>query len=162
VRAAVARIDKEQLVGVAGVTTLEQVEHAATGRHRFRATLVTAFAGLALVLAMVGVFGVLAYSVQQRVRDFGVRRALGATSADVMRLVAGSAIRVIGAGALIGLALAAASGRLIATMLFGVQPLDAATFGLVFVILASTAVAAIAGPAWRAARIDPATALRNK
>jgi ABC-type antimicrobial peptide transport system permease subunit len=79
-----------------------------------------------------------------------------------MRLVAGSAIRVIGAGALIGLALAAASGRLIATMLFGVQPLDAATFGLVFVILASTAVAAIAGPAWRAARIDPATALRNK
>jgi putative ABC transport system permease protein len=162
VRAAVARIDKEQLVGVAGVTTLEQVEHAATGRHRFRATLVTAFAGLALVLAMVGVFGVLAYSVQQRVRDFGVRRALGATSGDVMRLVAGSAIRVIGAGALIGLALAAASGRLIATMLFGVQPLDAATFGLVFVILASTAVAAIAGPAWRAARIDPATALRNK
>jgi putative ABC transport system permease protein len=162
VRAAVARIDKQQLVGVAGITTLEQVEHTATGRHRFRAALVTAFAALALILAMVGVFGVLAYSVQQRVGDFGVRRALGATAGDVMRLVIGSAMKVIGAGTLIGLALAAASGRVIATMLFGVEPLDAATFGLVLVILAMTAVAAIAGPAWRAARIDPATALRNK
>jgi putative ABC transport system permease protein len=162
VRAAVARIDREQLVGVAGITTLEDVEWTATGRHRFRAVMVAAFASLALVLAMVGVFGVLAYSVQQRIRDFGVRRALGAGSGDVMRLVFGSAIKVVGAGAVIGLGLAAASGRLISTLLFGVQPLDLATFGLVVVVLATTAVVAIAGPAWRAARVDPATALRHK
>jgi putative ABC transport system permease protein len=162
VRAAVARIDREQLVGVAGITTLEDVEWAATGRHRFRAVMVAAFAALAVALAMVGVFGVLAYSVQQRIRDFGVRRALGASSGDVMRLVFGSAIKVVGAGAVIGLVLAAASGRLMSTMLFGVQPLDLTTFGLVAAIMATTAVVAIAGPAWRAARVDPATALRHK
>jgi len=162
VRAAVARIDKEQLVGVAGITTLEDVEWAATGRHRFRAVMVAAFAVLAVVLAMVGVFGILAYSVQQRIRDFGVRRALGASSGDVMRLVIGSAIKVIGIGAGIGLVLAVASGRLLATMLFGVQPLDFVTFALVVMVLGLTAAVSIAGPAWRAARIDPATALRSK
>ena len=162
VRAAVARIDREQLVGVAGITTLEDVEWVATGRHRFRAVMVAAFAALAVALAMVGVFGVLAYSVQQRIRDFGVRRALGASSGDVMRLVFGSAIKVVGAGAMIGLVLAAATGRLISTMLFGVRPLDLGTFGVVAVIIAMTAVVAIAGPAWRAARVDPATALRHK
>ena len=162
VRAAVARIDRDQLVGVAGITTLEDVEWAATGRHRFRAVMVAAFAALAVALAMVGVFGVLAYSVQQRIRDFGVRRALGASSGDVMRLVFGSAIKVVGAGAVIGLVLAAATGRLISTMLFGVQPLDLATFGLVAIVMATTAVVAVAGPAWRAARVDPATALRHK
>jgi putative ABC transport system permease protein len=162
VRAAVARIDREQLVGVAGITTLEDIEWAAAGRHRFRAVMVAAFAALAVALAMVGVFGVLAYSVQQRIRDFGVRRALGASSGDVMRLVFGSAIKVVGAGAVIGVALAAATGRLISTMLFGVQPLDLTTFGLVFLIMAITAALAIAGPAWRAARIDPAAALRSK
>jgi putative ABC transport system permease protein len=162
VRAAIARIDKAQLVGVAGATTLEDVERMSTARHRFRAIMVTAFAALAVVLAMVGVFGILAYSVQQRVRDFGVRRALGATSGDMMRLVIGSAIKVIGGGALIGLVLAAASGRLISTMLFGVQPLDLVAFALAVVVLGLTAALSIAGPAWRAARIDPATALRSK
>ncbi len=109
---------------MSSITTLEDVEWAATGRHRFRAVMVAAFAALAVMLAMVGVFGILAYSVQQRMRDFGVRRALGATSSDVMRLVVGSAMKVIATGAVIGLVLSAAFGRLIATMLFGVQPLD--------------------------------------
>jgi putative ABC transport system permease protein len=162
VRAAISRIDKEQLVSVAEITTLEDVEWAATGRHRFRAVLVASFAALAVLLAMVGVFGVLAYSVQQRMRDFGVRRALGATTGDVMRLVIGNAARLIGVGIVIGLVLAAASSRLIATMLFGVQPLDVATFASVAIVLAITAALAIAGPAWRAARIDPAAVLRSK
>jgi putative ABC transport system permease protein len=162
VRAAIARVDKEQLVGVASATTLEDLEWAASGRHRFRAVMVAAFAVLAVILAMVGVFGILAYSVEQRMRDFGLRRALGASSGAVMRLVIGSALKVIGAGAAIGLALAAASGRLISTMLFGVQPLDVATFALVVVILGFTTAISIAGPTWRAARIDPAKALRSK
>ena len=162
VRAAISRIDKEQLVSVAEITTLEDVEWAATGRHRFRAVLVAAFAALAVTLAMVGVFGVLAYSVQQRMRDFGVRRALGATTSDVMRLVIENAARLIGVGIVIGLVLAAAFSRLITTMLFGVQPLDFATFAAVAIVLAITAGLAIAGPAWRAARIDPAAVLRSK
>ena len=104
--------------------TLDDIARAATGRHRFRAVMVMAFAALALVLAMVGVFGILAYSVQQSVRDFGVRRALGATTTDVLRLVLVNALRVVGTGAAIGLVLAAMSGRLIETLLFGVKPLD--------------------------------------
>jgi len=161
VRAAISRIDKEQLVGVTNVMTLEDIAWAATGRHRFRAVMVVAFATLALVLAMVGVFGMLAYSVQQRVRDIGVRRALGATTNDVLRLVIVNAARVIATGAAIGLALSAVSSRLIETMLFGVRPLDLGTFAFVTVVLAVTAALSIAGPAWRAARIDPAMALRN-
>ncbi len=160
VRAAIARIDNEQLVSVRGMMTLEDVAWEATARHRFRAVLVMTFAGLALLLAMVGVFGILAYSVRQRVRDFGVRRALGATTSDVLRLVVGNAIRVIAAGAVIGLTLSAALGRLLGTMLFGVQPLDPVTFASVAIVLALTAALSIAGPAWRATRIDPAVALR--
>jgi putative ABC transport system permease protein len=162
VRAAIGRVDKEQLVSVRDMMTLEDVAWEATSRHRFRAVLVMTFAGLALLLAMVGVFGILAYSVQQRVRDFGVRRALGATTSDVLRLVVGSAVRVIATGAVIGLALSAVLGRLLATMLFGVQPLDSMTFASVTIVLALTAAVSIAGPAWRATRIDPAIALRGE
>jgi len=162
VRRAISRVDKEQLVGVTNVMTLEDIAWAATGRHRFRAVMVVAFAGLALVLSMVGVFGMLAYAVQQHVRDFGVRRALGATTNDVLRLVVGQAARVVAMGTAIGLVLSALSGRLIQTMLFGVRPLDLATFAFVTVVLGITAALSLVGPAWRAARIDPAVALRNQ
>jgi putative ABC transport system permease protein len=161
VRAAISRVDKDRLVSLREIRTLEDIERTVTGRHRFRAVLVVAFAALSLILAMVGVFGILAYSVQQHVRDFGVRRALGATTNDVLRLVIGNAARVIATGAAIGLVLAAAFSHLIKAMLFGVQPLDAATFVFVTLVLGITAALAIAGPAWRAVRIDPATALRN-
>jgi putative ABC transport system permease protein len=113
VRAAIGRIDKDQLVSVRNVMTLDDVVWEATARHRFRAVMVMTFAGLALLLAMVGVFGILAYSVQQRLRDFGVRRALGATTGDVLRLVIGSALRVIAAGVVIGLVLSTILGRLL-------------------------------------------------
>ena len=159
-RSAISRIDREQLVSVAGVVTLEDVAWASTGRHRFRAVMVTAFATLAVLLAMVGVFGILAYSVQLRVRDFGVRRALGASTGDVLRLVVGSATRVIAIGAAIGLLLSAMLGRLLTSVLFGVQPLDLLTFAAVTVVLGLTAAISIAAPAWRAAKIDPAITLR--
>jgi putative ABC transport system permease protein len=162
VRAAITRVDRDQLVSVSDVSTLADVEWRAAGRHRFRAVMVSAFAGLAVVLAMVGVFGILAYSVQQRTRDFGVRRALGASSNDVLRLVVRDALKVIAIGAAIGLIASAMLGRVIVSMLFGVQPLDLPTFALVTIILGLTTALAIAGPALRAARIDPAVALRSK
>jgi putative ABC transport system permease protein len=162
VRAALARVDTQQLVSVRNVMTLDDIASVATARHRFRAILVMAFAGLALALSMVGLFGVLAYSVQQRVRDFGVRRALGATTRDVLRLVVGSAVPVLAIGAVIGLALSIALGRLLGAMLFGVQPLDPMTFASVAMLLILTAAVSIAGPAWRATRIDPVAALRSE
>ena len=161
VRAAIGRVDTQQLVSVRDVMTLEDIAWDATGRHRFRAVMVTTFAGLALLLAMVGVFGILAYSVQQRAKDLAVRRALGATTKDVLRLVVRSALGVVVAGVAVGLALAAILGRVVATMLFGVTPLDPLTFALVAIVLAVTAVVAIAGPAWRAVRIDPVVELRS-
>jgi putative ABC transport system permease protein len=157
----VSRIDKEQLVSLRDIMTLDGIARAATGRHRFRATMVMAFAGLALVLAMVGVFGMLAYSVQQQVRDFGVRRALGASTSDVLRLVVMGAGRIVLMGTVIGLILAAASGQFIEGVLFGVLPLDPATYVAVTIVLVLTAAVSIAGPAWRAARVDPASALRQ-
>jgi putative ABC transport system permease protein len=162
VRAIIDNIDRTQTTSVASITTIEDVEWAATGRHRFRAVMVSAFAALAVILAMVGVFGILAYSVQQRVRDFGLRRALGATTGDVLRLVVGGAAKVVVAGAVIGLILSAAFARLISTMLFGVQPLDFVTFAVVTIVLMMLAALSIAGPAWRAAKIDPAQALRTR
>jgi putative ABC transport system permease protein len=162
VRGAIARVDKEQLVSIRDVLTLEDLARGATSRHRFRAVLVATFAGLALALAMIGLFGILAYSVQQRVREFGVRRALGATSADVLRLVTFSAARVVGAGIVVGLGLASLAGGLLSSVLFGVRPLDPVTFVAVTVVLCLTAAAAIAAPALRAARIDPAIALRDQ
>ena len=119
--------------------TLAQVAREATARYRFRALMVVTFAGLALILAMVGVFGVLAYSVQQRMREFGVRIALGATTTHVLGLGAGQR----GTGDWrrrhhrLGLAMALA--QMVATFLFGVPPRDPLTFAAVTIVLAITA-----------------------
>jgi putative ABC transport system permease protein len=158
VRAAIARVDREQ--PVRRVVTLAQVAREATARYRFRALMVVTFAGLALILAMVGVFGVLAYSVQQRMREFGVRIALGATTTHVLGLVLGSAARVIGVGVIIGLGLAMALAQMVATFLFGVPPRDPLTFAAVTIVLAITAAIACTMPALRAARVDPAVTFR--
>jgi len=159
VRAAIARIEPDRSLQFRTLTTIET---QATSRPRFRAVLVGAFALLALTLALVGVFGVLAYSVQQRTREFGVRIALGASAANVLRLVLSSAGGVIGTGVAIGLIAAAVLSRSISTFLFGVQPLDPTTFVLVPLVLIGTATIAVAAPAWRAARVDPVVAFRNE
>lgn len=161
VRAAIGRIDTEQLVSVRDITTLDQVARTATGRHRFRAAMVATFAGLAVMLAMVGVFGVLVFSVQQRIREIALRRALGASTDDVVRLVLRNAAGVIGAGLVIGLGLAMLASRLLTSMLFGVEPLDPTTFGLVIVVLLATTALAVAAPVWRALRVDPGVAMRE-
>jgi putative ABC transport system permease protein len=161
IRSAFAEVDKGQVVSVRTEMTLDDVAAQTTARYRFRAILVMTFAALALALAMIGVFGVLAYAVEQQVREIGVRRAVGATTADVLRLVVGSAAAMIGTGAAAGLAMSIALGRLVASMLFGVEPLDALTFAAATLVLAATAVVSVAGPAWRVTRIDPLRALRT-
>ena len=160
IRAAVARIDRER--PVASVRTLAEIGEQATSRPRFRAVLVATFAALALILALVGVFGLIGYSVQQRLREFGVRVALGATRASVIALVLADARRVVTWGVVIGLASAAALARSIASFLFGVEPLDAVTFISVAVVLGFSAAVATAIPALRAARVDPVEAFRNE
>jgi putative ABC transport system permease protein len=160
VRAALARVDRDRPATV--IRTLEAIGSQATARPRFRAVLIGTFAVLALVLAMVGVFGVLAYSVQQRTREFGVRIALGAGTMNVLGLVLGSAARVIGVGVAIGLTLAVAFAQSVAAFLFGVHPRDPVTFVSVSAVLVSTAIVACAVPALRAVRIDPVEAFRNE
>ena len=162
VRAAIARVDRESLVSVTDIATLESVAHQATARYRFRAVLIAAFAGLALLLAALGVFGVLAYTVQRRWREYGVRMALGARPEAVVRLIVHGAARLLIPGVLVGVLLALVAGQLLGAMLFGVRPFDAATFTLVLVALAVTAALSIAGPALRATRIDPVGALRGE
>jgi putative ABC transport system permease protein len=160
VRAAVARIDRER--PVSRMRTLATITDDAMARPRFRALLVGAFAALALTLATVGIFGVLAQLVQQRMREFGLRIALGASRRNVIGLVLGHATRITLAGLVAGLALAAMLGRLLATLIYPVTPLDPVTFALVPAVAALTAAAACMAPAWRATRVDPATAFREE
>jgi putative ABC transport system permease protein len=159
IRAAVARHDPN--VPVRRIRTLGDLAAESTAPYRFRAVMVAMFAGLALLVALVGVFGVLAYTVEQRSREFGVRIALGASTFHVLRLVLGSAARVIVSGALVGLALSAALSTSISTFLFGVQPIDPVTFAAVAAVLALTAAVATVAPALRATRVDPVAAFRN-
>jgi putative ABC transport system permease protein len=117
---------------------------------------------VALSLATIGVLGVVAYSVQQRSREFAVRRALGATSADVLTLVLGSAARLGLLGVIGGLALATLFSQTLEALLFNVEPLDATTFTLVGVLATVTVLAAALGPAVRASSIDPARMLHDE
>jgi putative ABC transport system permease protein len=160
IRAAVARVDTD--VPVARTRTLDDIGDAATSRPRFRALLIGTFGLLALTLAMVGVFGVLAYSVQQRAREFGVRLALGATARDVTKLVLGGAARITVLGAAIGLASSMLFSRWISALLFGVQPLDWLTYLAAGLLLGLTVAAASVLPAVRAARLDPIGVLRQE
>jgi putative ABC transport system permease protein len=159
-RAAIASIDKDQ--PVTRVRTMGEVAAEATERPRFRAALVSTFAAMALVLAAVGVFGVLTFSVRERRREFGVRMALGATSGDILRLVLGAGVRIAGTGAVIGVAAAALLTRALASLLFGVTPLDPVTFAAAPALLVITALVACVAPALRAVRVDPAVTLRQE
>jgi putative ABC transport system permease protein len=160
IRAAIARVDRER--PVRDVRTLAGIRREATTPARFRTLLIGAFALLALTLAVIGVFGVLTYSVQQRVREFGVRIALGATARDVLAIVFGSTARIVGVGVLVGLLAASALGRSMSTFLFGVQPVDPLTFAGAATLLTLTALLAATIPAVRAARVDPVISLRDE
>jgi predicted permease len=127
---------------------------------RLGATMFGAFASLALVLAAVGLYGVVSFGVAQRAHEIGVRMALGARVVQIVRLVLRQGIVVAVLGVLVGTGLAVALGRLVEGLLFRVSPRDPATFAAVAMSLLVVAVAACVVPAWRAARIDPTTALR--
>ncbi len=159
-KSAIARVDSN--LPVTRLRTMDEVAAEATSQPRFRAQVVGVFATIALALAAVGIFGVLAYAVNQRAREFGIRVALGARSHDVLRLVLSSAFRMTAAGALIGLAVAAAMTRLLSGLLYGVTPMDPQTFAVTVVVIAAAAMTACAAPAWRAARVDPVVALRQE
>jgi putative ABC transport system permease protein len=159
-RAAIASVDKDQ--PVTRLRTMDEVASEATERPRFRATLVSAFAVMALGLAAVGIFGVLTFSVRERTREFGVRVALGASTGDILRLVLAGCMKIAAGGALAGLVAAAVLTRTLSALLFGVTPLDPLTFAAAPAILVLTALAAGAVPAMRAASTDPAVTLRQE
>jgi hypothetical protein len=127
---------------------------------RLGATLFSTFGLLALIVAAIGIYSTVSYGVTQRTHEFGVRVALGARLGDVLRLVVGEGLRTVTIGVVVGIALALAAGRLIATLLYGIQPTNPFVIaGVAGVLLLVAGVAALA-PAWRAARVDPVTALR--
>ena len=158
VRRAVREIDAE--LPLAYVRPLESVAGAAIATRRLTLWLVATFGVTALVLAVVGLYGVVAQAVGQREREFGVRQALGATRADIMRLVFSSAALMTTIGILSGVALAAGSTRLLASLLYDVQARDPLTFAAVAAALIAAAAGATYLPARRATRISAATALR--
>jgi putative ABC transport system permease protein len=139
---------------------IEQVFSASVADRRFSLLVLGAFAGVALLLAVLGIYGVLSYAVAQRTHEFGVRLALGAQPRDVWRLVIGQAALLVAAGVAIGLAISRLVTRAIQTMLYGVTPTDPFTFAAVVAVLVLTALVACQLPALRATRADPLSALR--
>jgi putative ABC transport system permease protein len=158
VGAAVRDLDPE--LPLADVRTMEEVVDATLARPRVVAVLLTAFAVMALVLAGVGVYGVMAYSVAHRTQEIGVRMALGATPESVFRLVLGQALRLVAIGIVAGVAVAAAVTRGLETLLFETERLDPWTFGITAVVLVIVATVASYVPARRGTRVAPVEALR--
>jgi putative ABC transport system permease protein len=157
-RRIVATADPDQ--PVAAVRTMDEIlELDVADRHQ-QMVLLGAFAGLALLLASLGLYGVLSYVVLQRSRELGLRMALGASAASVMRLVVVRGLSLAAAGLAIGLALAWALTRTLQNVLYGVSAADPATLGAVVALLAAIALAACYIPARRASRLDPIAVLR--
>ena len=151
-------LDPEQ--PIYDVRTLAEMRDNSIAQPRLNLTLLGIFAGVALALAVIGLYGVLAYQVTQRQREIGVRMALGAQRADVLQLVVGHGMRLVLAGLGIGLIGALALTRLLRALLFGVGPTDPATFAATLLLLALTALLACWLPASRASNVDPMEALR--
>ncbi len=160
VREAMRNVDPEQ--GVLETSTMDQRITNSVARPRLQTILLGSFGVLALVLACIGIYGVLAYAVSQRMREMGVRLALGATPATVLREILGGGLRLTGLGLIIGLGAALALTRYLEALLYSVKPTDPAVFALAIATLLMVAVAACYIPASRAARVDPMVVLREE
>lgn len=141
-------------------TTMAGTLNTATAAPRFQTYLLVLFAGVALILALAGIYGVMAYTVSQRVPELGVRIALGASPRSILRLILGQGAKLAGLGLALGIGLALLSGKLVEGFLFGVTPHDPMIFALVTIVVAVATLAACYIPGRRAVRVDPMTALR--
>jgi putative ABC transport system permease protein len=160
VRSAILAVDSEQ--AVYNVATLQELQSNSVVLRSFFMLLLIAFASLALALAVIGIYGVMSYAVTQRTQEIGIRMALGAGAGDVLRLILRSGLTLTAAGVLMGVAGAFALTRLLAALLFGVQPTDAITFASMSLAVIAAALLACYIPARRATRVDPLTALRHE
>jgi predicted permease len=143
-----------------GVETMEQIISDSLAERRFTMLLLIIFASIAVVLAAVGIYGVMSYAVSRRTHELGVRIALGATRREILRLVVGQGMVLAAAGMAVGLAAAVGLTRLMVSLLYGVRPTDPATLAAVALLLGGIALLACYIPAWRATRVDPLVALR--
>ena len=157
-REAIWSVDKNQ--AIVRVATMDSLLTRSEADRRFALILFEAFGLIALVLAAIGIYGVLSGSVSERTREIGVRAALGASRADILRLVARQGLTLTGSGRSIGLIGAVFASEAIVTLLFGVSRLDPVTYAGVAALLLTVSGVASAIPAWRAARVDPAITLR--
>jgi len=160
IRSALAQIDKS--LPMAHVATMEEIMSTSVARPRLEAVLLGLFGGLAMVLAAVGIYGVMSYSVSQRTGEIGIRMALGANHGDILKMICTQGLRLTALGLAGGLALALAVTRLMSNVLFGVSPTDPLTFFSIVALLALVALLACYVPARRATRVDPLVALRNE
>jgi putative ABC transport system permease protein len=158
VRNSVWAVDKDQTV--ANMDSMEHVVAGAVARQRFSMLLLAIFAGVALVLAAVGIYGVMSYSVAQQTREIGIRMALGAQRSDVLKMTIKQGLKLVGLGLVIGLAAAFVLTRVMATLLFGISATDPLTFITISFVLLVVAMVASYIPSVRAMRVDPMVALR--
>ena len=144
------------------IDPMDRLVREQTAQQQFTSWLMGVFACAALLLAMIGIYGVLSYTVTRRSQEISVRMALGAERGDVLRLIGGSGLRLVAAGLAVGLIGALATTRLVDGLLYGVAPSDPATFAFAGVMLAAVAACASLLPALRASRLAPASALRDE
>lgn len=160
VRGALQAVDRD--LPLSAISTMDDLITQSMGSRRFAMLLLALFAGIALSLASIGIYGVMSYAVTERTREMGVRMAIGAARQDVLRLVLGQGMRLAVIGVVLGVGAAFGLTRFLQRQLFDVKPTDPATFAIVVVVLAGIAAAATLIPAMRATRVDPAIVLREE
>jgi putative ABC transport system permease protein len=158
VRGAVKEIDPDQ--PIYSPRTMNEIRAESVAGERLNLTLLSLFAGIALVLAIVGIYGVMSYSVTQRTHEIGIRMAIGARPLDVFKMILGHGMKLALIGVGVGLVFAFLLTRLMATMLFGVKPTDATTYGAISILLIGVALLACYLPGRRATKVEPTISLR--